>query len=183
MLVFQIILEFFKAGLFAIGGGLATIPFLYEMAYKYNWFTVQTLTMMIAVSESTPGPMGVNMATYVGTHLLGVGGGILATLSLVTPSVIIICLVARVLTKFKESKLVQSIFTGLRPATVALILAACSGIFINALFINGFTFDLNGLNWLNVVLYAILLGIYFWKKPHPILVILGSAVIGILLSV
>lgn len=182
MLIFQLMFEFFKAGLFAVGGGLATIPFLYEMSYKYQWFTIQELTTMIAISESTPGPMGVNMATYVGTHLLGLGGGILTTLSLVTPSVIIICIIARMLTKFRESKLVQAIFTGLRPATVALILAACSGIFVNTLFINGFTLSLTGINWFLVVLYGILLALYFWKKPHPVLVIVCTAILGIVLS-
>lgn len=182
MLIFQLMFEFFKAGLFAVGGGLATIPFLYEMSYKYQWFTIQELTTMIAISESTPGPMGVNMATYVGTHLLGLGGGILTTLSLVTPSVIIICIIARMLTKFRESKLVQAIFTGLRPATVALILAACSGIFVNTLFINGFTLSLTGINWFLVVLYGILLALYFWKKPHPVLVIVCTAILGVVLS-
>lgn len=182
MLIIQLMIEFFKAGLFAVGGGLATIPFLYEMSAKYNWFTVQTLTMMIAVSESTPGPMGVNMATYVGTHMLGVGGGLIATLSLVTPSVIVICIIAKMLTKFKESKLVQAMFLGLRPATVALILVACSGIFINTLFIEGFSLSVQGVRWIHVLLYAGLLGLYFWKKPHPVLVIISTAVLGVVLS-
>lgn len=182
MLIIQLVIEFFKAGLFAVGGGLATIPFLYEMSYKYGWFSIETLTTMIAVSESTPGPMGVNMATYVGTHLLGILGGILTTLSLVTPSIIVICIIAKMLTKFKESVLVQSIFTGLRPAVVALIMAACSGIFISTLFVDGFSLTLQGISWIHVILFVILLAIYFWKKPHPILVIVSTGILGVILN-
>ena len=83
----RLCIEFFKTGLFAVGGGLASIPFLKEMAVKYGWFTIEDLTTMIAVSESTPGPIGVNMATYVGFHMYGLAGGIAATLSLVAPSI------------------------------------------------------------------------------------------------
>lgn len=182
MLIIQLILEFFKAGLFAIGGGLATIPFLYEMSYKYGWFSIDTLTTMIAISESTPGPMGVNMATYVGTNLMGIGGGIITTLSLVAPSIIVICIIAKMLTKFRENKLIQSVFCGLRPAVVALIMAACSGIFISTLFVSGFTLSLKGINWVHVVIFAGLLLVYFWKKPHPILVIVTTGLLGVLLN-
>lgn len=89
--------EFFKTGLFAVGGGLATVPFLEEISTKYGWFSLSDLTTMIAVSESTPGPIGINMATYVGNHMFGVWGGVAATLSLVAPSIIIICIIARIL--------------------------------------------------------------------------------------
>lgn len=182
MLLLQLIIEFFKTGLFAIGGGLATIPFLYEMSYKYNWFSIETLTTMIAISESTPGAMGVNMATYVGTHLVGILGGIVTTLSLVAPSVIVICIIAKMLTKFKESKLVQALFYGLRPAVVALIAVACSSIFITTFFKDGFTFSFGGIEWMHVVVFAVLFGIYQLKKPHPILVIVATGLIGILLQ-
>ena len=113
--------EFFKTGLFALGGGLATIPFLTEMMNKYHWFTADMLTDMIAVSESTPGAIGINMATYTGYHINGVLGGIVATLGLVAPSIIVICIVAQFLKKFKDSELVKSVFYGIRPAVTALI--------------------------------------------------------------
>ena len=109
--------EFFKAGLFAIGGGMATVPFLQEMGDATGWFTSAELADMIAISESTPGPIGVNMATYVGNVTAGIPGGIIATLGLVTPSVIIILIVATVLKKFRDNKYVNSAFYGLRPAT------------------------------------------------------------------
>ena len=126
--------EFFKTGLFALGGGLATIPFLTEMMNKYHWFTADMLTDMIAVSESTPGAIGINMATYTGYHINGVLGGIIATLGLVAPSIIVICIVAQFLKKFKDSELVKSVFYGIRPAVTALIASAGITIFIAALF-------------------------------------------------
>ena len=94
-------IEFFKTGLFAVGGGLATIPFLQDMAIKYGWFDLTTLSTMIAVSESTPGPIGINMATYVGYITLGPVGGIISTIALVTPSIIVILIIANMLEKFK----------------------------------------------------------------------------------
>ena len=126
--------EFFKTGLFALGGGLATIPFLTEMMNKYHWFTADMLTDMIAVSESTPGAIGINMATYTGYHINGVMGGIVATLGLIAPSIIVICIVAQFLKKFKDSELVKSVFYGIRPAVTALIASAGITIFIAAYF-------------------------------------------------
>ena len=113
MIYLTLFLEFFKVGLFSVGGGLATIPFLSELATKYNWFDQKTLMDMIAVSQSTPGAIGVNMATFAGFKASGIFGGIIATLGLVTPSVIVIIIVAHFLNKFKESRTVESIFLSL----------------------------------------------------------------------
>ena len=133
MIFLRLFFEFFKTGLFSIGGGLATIPFLQDMGEATGWFTNQELTTMIAVSESTPGPMGVNMATYVGYHMgcntvLGPAGGILgaviATLGLVAPSIIVILIIARFLQKVRHSRTVEAAFQGLRPASTALIVVA-----------------------------------------------------------
>ena len=116
--------EFAKVGLFAIGGGLATLPFLYDMAETIGWFTAADVANMIAVSESTPGALGINMATYAGYITGGVAGGIVATLGLISPSILIILIIARMLDKFKDSPLVQKGLYGLRPASVALVAAA-----------------------------------------------------------
>ena len=117
-----LLIEFFKTGLFAVGGGLATVPFLFELIGKYHWFTSEMLANMIAVSEATPGAMGVNMATYVGYHVTdSMLGGILTTLALVAPSIIIICIIAHFLKKFKDSAIIQHGFYGLRPAVTAMI--------------------------------------------------------------
>ena len=124
MIYLQLIYEFFKTGLFAVGGGLATLPFLNEICQKYDWFTEQMLADMIAISESTPGPIGINMSTYAGYQAAGVLGSIVATCSLVAPSIIIIVLIARFLSKFNEHPLVKSAFSGLRPAVTGLIAAA-----------------------------------------------------------
>ena len=172
--------EFFKAGLFAVGGGLATLPFLRSMSVRYGWFSVQDLSTMIAVSESTPGPIGINMATYVGNQMFGFIGGLAATVSLVTPAIIVILIIARMLEKFKDSKAVKGIFEGLRPAVVGFIITAALSIYISALFnAEGGSF-LALFDWKAIILFVILLVFYKWKdKTHPIVIILIAAAAGI----
>ena len=133
MILLQLYWEFFKVGLFAVGGGLATLPFLQELSARTAWFSLQDLADMIAVSESTPGPIGVNMATYCGFTTAGILGSLCAVLGLVTPSVIIILIVALFLKRFRESKVVEHVFQGLRPASCALITAAGLGIVVLSL--------------------------------------------------
>ncbi len=178
--------EYFKTGLFAIGGGYATIPFLKEMSVKYGWFTLDELTTMLAVSESTPGPIGVNMATYVGYSMFGIPGAIAATLSLVAPSVIIICIIAGALERFKQLDAVQGIFSGLRPAVVGFILSAVISIFLVSLFHTAaFAAGGGGLaaffNWKAIILFAVLLAGYTLPKqtPHPVFLIIAAACAGI----
>ena len=124
MILLRLFLEFCRVGLFSVGCGLATIPFLTDLGERTGWFTSGQLADMIAISESTPGPMGVNMATYVGFATAGVPGGIIATLGLIFPSVVIILIIAGFLQKFRQSKAVDGVFYGLRAASVALITAA-----------------------------------------------------------
>lgn len=176
--MFLVMFEFFMTGLFAVGGGLATIPFLEEMSVKYGWFSMDMLSTMIAVSESTPGPIGVNMATYIGNVMGGPLMGVVTTLSLVAPSVIVILIVSRMLEKFQKSKLVQNLFYGLRPAVVALILSACVGIFSMTLL----KMETMTPNILNIVLFAILMFVYKKFKLNPIVLIVICAVLGIVLS-
>ncbi len=124
MLYLRLFYEFFKTGLFSVGGGLATLPFLYEMSGKTGWFTTADIADMIAVSESTPGPIGVNMSTYAGFTTGGVLGGVVASLGLAAPSVIIILIIAKFLHKFRNNRFVEGAFYGLRPASIAMITAA-----------------------------------------------------------
>ena len=124
MTILRLIVEFFKTGLFAVGGGLATLPFLYEMGEKTGWFTAQDVLNLLAVSESTPGPIGINMATYVGYTVGGVPGALIATLGEVTPSVIVILTIAAFLKNFRDNHYVDRAFYGLRPASTGLIGAA-----------------------------------------------------------
>ncbi|MEG0077099.1 chromate transporter [Anaerorhabdus sp.] len=177
-----LIIEFFKTGLFAIGGGLATIPFLQDMAVKYNWFTTEMLTTMIAISESTPGPMGINMATYVGYHMFGLPGAIATSLALVAPSIIVICIIANMLTKFKQNQTVQDVFYGLRPAVVSLIVVACIDIFLITLFNQKFDSLMNLFNIKSVVLFLALIAINKFKKLHPILIIVLCACTGVIFA-
>ena len=177
--------EYFKTGLFAVGGGYATIPFLKEMSVKYGWFTLNNITTMLAVSESTPGPIGVNMATFVGYKMFGIPGAIAATLSLVAPSVIVITIIASVLEKFRQLKVVQGIFSGLRPAVVGFILSAVTSIFLVSLF-NVPAYQETGelLSLFHVkaiILFAVLYAAYRIpkKSPHPIFLIAAAAAAGI----
>ena len=134
LVLFSLFYEFFKIGLFAIGGGLATMPFLYDMSEKTGWFTKSELTNMIAISESTPGPLGVNMATYVGFSTSGILGGIIATLGLITPAIIIIIIVSNFLNKFKDNPYVESVFRTMRPTSTGLIVGAGWGVFAITMF-------------------------------------------------
>ena len=124
MIYINLFREFFKTGLFAVGGGLATIPFLSAMTEKYDWFTPRQLADMIAVAESTPGPIGVNTATFAGFRAAGIPGAFVATFGLVLPSFLIILAIAGALHKYKSNPLVQNAFGGLRPASTGLIAAA-----------------------------------------------------------
>ena len=181
MIYLRLFWEFFKTGLFAVGGGMATLPFLYDISDRTGWFTHAQLADMVAVSESTPGPIGVNMATYVGFLTGGLGGAAVATLGLITPSIIVILIVFAFLEKFRDSRYVNSAFYGLRPASTAMILAALV-LVVKATFLpNG----LAALDWRLLVLAAVLLALTNavpqTKKLHPIVFILGSAAVGVVL--
>ena len=188
MLLLRLFWEFFKTGLFAVGGGMATLPFLYNISDSTGWFTHAQLADMIAVSESTPGPIGVNMATYVGFTTAGIPGAVIATVALVTPSVIIILLIARVLAAFRQNKYVDAAFYGLRPCSVGLIAAAGLMVVKIALFDfdlfyqTGRLLDVFNLKALilAVVLLILTRGVKQLKKLHPVIFILASAVVGIL---
>ena len=191
MLLLRLFYEFAKTGLFAVGGGQATIPFLTAMSDSTGWFTQAQLADMIAISESTPGPIGVNMATYVG-YVTGMNqhglpgailGAIIATLGLITPSIIIILIIASVLKKFRENKLVNNAFYGLRPASTGLIAAAGVSVAI-ATFMPDLVMSL--LNWKGLILGAALWVLTNLIKPtkklHPIVFIGLSALVGIVFS-
>ena len=190
MIYLQLFWEFFQTGLFAVGGGMATIPFLYDISDKTGWFTHQDLANMIAVGESTPGPIGVNMATYVG-YITGMGqggignailGAVTATLGLVLPSLIVILIVAAMLKRFKDSPLVQKVFYGLRPASTGLITAAGLSVAVSNLF-GSAPFSINYTGWiLAVILWLLTNKVKQTKKLHPIVFIDASALVGILFS-
>jgi len=182
----QLIIEFFKTGLFSVGGGLATLPFLYEMSDKTHWFSHGDIADMIAISESTPGAIGINMSTYAGYKTAGVLGGICATLGLALPSLIIILIIARFLDHFSDNKHVQNAFYGLRPASIAMITAALVNV-VKVALINLDAYAASG-NLLDIpkiipIIMAVIL--YFAMKKlkwHPIAFLGISAVVGIILK-
>ena len=203
LLFLRLFYEFFKTGLFAVGGGMATLPFLYDMGAKYpEWFRVagepsDVIANMIAVSESTPGPIGVNMATYIGFITGGSIGGtplallgaVVATLGLITPSIIVILIIASFLKSFRNNRYVDSAFYGLRPASTGLIAAAGLSVVVSNLFFSDALaqgLSLAVFNWkgwaLAAVLWILTNLVKQTKKLHPILFILASAAAGILWS-
>lgn len=185
MILLQLFYEFFKTGLFAIGGGLATLPFLSDMADRTGWFTRAQLADMLAVSESTPGPIGVNMATYVGFETAGFPGAVIATLGLVTPSIIVILIIAGFLKAFRTNRYVDAAFYGLRPASTAMVASAGIGVVLLAL-VDTSASGLAVLRWKELALAAVILVLTRWvpatKKLHPIVFIAASAVVGVVLQ-
>lgn len=176
--------EFFKTGLFAVGGGLATLPFLYNISETTGWITTEDIANMIAISESTPGPLGVNMATYVGFQTVGIFGGIITTLGLMTAPIVVILIVSKIMAKFRNSQTVNRVFYGLRPASTALIASAGLGvakITLLALERYGASGALPDL--LNIPCILLCAGIFLARKKlnwHPIAFIAIAAVAGIL---
>lgn len=186
MIYLQLFLEFLKIGLFTVGGGLASLPFLYELSDKYGWFTYADLTNMIAISESTPGPIGINAATYVGFHVAGVLGSVIATLATMVPAFFFVTFVASILDKFKQNRLVQNAFTGIRPAVTALITVAFWAVFsisvmnVDLFAATGRFSDL--INPTAAILFAVALFLILKFKKHPLWYILGGAVVGIFIA-
>ncbi len=189
MIYLKLYLEFLKIGLFAIGGGLATLPFIKQLGQKYGWISQKQILDMIAISESTPGPIGINAATFVGNTTAGVLGGLVSTLGVITPSVIIILIIAHYFTKFSEEPLVKFAFIGIRPAVTGLIAAVGFEVAKVSLFnIDEFKNISNFLstkislllNIKSVILLVIIM--VFIKKydKHPISYLVGSAIIGII---
>lgn len=182
--IILLIIEFFKIGLFSVGGGLATLPFLYDLAAKgYGWFSASQLADMLAISESTPGPMGVNMATYAGYHAAGIPGGIIATLSLAVPGIIIIIIIYKFLEKFSDNRYVKGVFYALHPAVGALITMACIEVYRSS-FLGGEAFikPLHFILFVIVFAAKMLVAKIYKKKIHPIAVIVICAAMGAVLS-
>ena len=171
MIYLLLFFEFFKIGLFAIGGGLVTVPFLFDLTEKYDWFSPSELADMIAVSESTPGPIGVNMATFAGFKAAGILGALTATFGLVLPSVVIIIMVAKLMQKYSCNIRVHTILEGIRPAVLALILFA--GLQIAQIALTGS---------IEILMFVALFAMMRQWKQSPILYLGLAAVLGIALK-
>lgn len=181
MIYLRLFYEFLKIGLFTVGGGLATLPFLQDLAERTHWFDVAFITDMIAISESTPGPIGINMATYVGYSVGNVLGGIVATLGEIIPSLIIVSLVSKFLTTFKNNKNIDNAFYGIRPTVTALITAAGLEVFniaiINMNLLSKGIFE--RIDLIKVLLFVTIFYLIRKFNKHPIVYIGISAFVGI----
>lgn len=182
--------EFLKVGAFTFGGGMATLPFLYDMSDRTGWFTYQQIADMLAVAESTPGPIGINMATFTGFSVAGIPGSLVATTAVIIPGMIIVLLVCRILDKFQSNRYVEAVFYALRPTSVGLI-AAAGAIVVSITLINISAYTESGLIYELFEFKAIALALLIWilsrflkctKKLHPIFFISSSAILGILLK-
>lgn len=190
MMLLRLFFEFFKIGLFSVGGGMATLPFLYDMADETGWCTYSQIADMLAVSESTPGPIGINMATYVGYTISGIPGALAATIGIIVPGILLVIIVTSVLSKFRGNAYVEGAFYGLRPASTALITSA--GILVAQItFLNLGLFKETGaivdLFNIKAVIFAVILlvltrGMKQTKNLHPAVFIAISAVVGIVFS-
>ncbi|MBR1601047.1 MAG: chromate transporter [Alphaproteobacteria bacterium] len=164
--------EFFQIGLFAVGGGLVTVPFLFDLSEKYAWFTSQELTDMIAISQSTPGPVGINMATFAGYKTASIGGALVATLSEVLPSMIVVYFIAEILNKWRENIYVNKVLEAIRPAVLALILFAGWNIA-----------KITIIDYKSAIILFILLIAMRLYKTSAIFYIIISAIIGVALKI
>ena len=170
MIYIQLFLEFFHIGLFSFGGGYATLPFLYHIADTYKWYTPQQLSDMIAVSSITPGPVGVNVATFAGFSTAGILGSIIATTSVILPSYILVIVISKLLEKFKTNKKVQAAIYGLKPAGCGLLAAVGVNIFMD------------NVNAIGLLLFAILLYMAIKQKHDPLFYLGVSAIVGLVVG-
>ena len=171
--------EFFKIGLFAVGGGLATLPFLLRMADTYDWLTREMVGNFLAIGQSIPGPIGTNLAAQVGFQYAGAPGAIFAVLGLITPAIILISLIARVVHSFKENKIVASVFSGVRPAAAGLLGAAGLATLQLALYNANFNVWHEILRYRECFIFVMLFVMIYKLKGHPVIYIAVGAVAGL----
>ena len=184
MIYFLLFYEFFKIGLFSIGGGYATIPFLYHISEIYNWYSAKELVDMLAVSSITPGPVGINVATFAGYKTTGIFGSLLATSALIIPSFLIVILISKLLNKFKENFYVQSILYSIKPAGCALIASVGYRLFNEYILRDTNSFDINNLSaFIDIKALILLIGLFIMSikiKKDPLVYLAVAAICGIL---
>lgn len=180
MVYLKLFWSFFQIGLFSFGGGMAAMPLIQnQIVAIHGWMTLTEFTDLITISEMTPGPIAINSATFVGTQIAGLGGALVSTLGCILPSCIIVSLVAWLYGKYNELAVIKGILAGLRPTVVALILSAGLSILMLSFWgTAGFTLDIASTDFIAVTLFAAGLFLLRKIKLNPILIILGSGVIG-----
>ena len=182
----SLFLTFLKIGLFTIGGGYAMIPLIQDEVLSHGWLTQQQLVDFIAVSESTPGPFAINIATFVGMETYGILGALATTLGVIAPSLVIILLIAKFFLSFRENRFVKAALSGLRPTVIGLIISAAFSVGLSTFFTMQIdfakldSFFANGIDYRAILLFAVLLAFSRWKKLSPILIILSAGGLGII---
>ncbi|MDR1249727.1 MAG: chromate transporter [Treponema sp.] len=182
MNLFTLFAQFFKIGLFSVGGGYATLPFLYEMANKEEWLSAEKIGDMLAMAQSLPGAIGVNLSAYTGFQCAGIPGGLIAALGLVSPSIILVIVIARILSAFKESAFVSSLFSGFRPAGAGLLSAAALGALSISLLNSAAETWTGMLRWRECLLFAAIFLLIRLLKLHPIVYIALTGIAGVALG-
>lgn len=181
-IMFLLLIQFFKVGMFAVGGGLATIPFLYELGKTYNWFNVNDLAQMLAISNIVPGPVGTNLAAIIGFKAFGILGSLIAVLGIMIPSLIFVIVISKILKEFESNKYVQSIFYILKPTSCAMIVAIGTKLLFNIIVKHTSVLNKNSIDWFATILFLFLIILSQKNKNHSPLFYLGlSAFVGILL--
>jgi chromate transporter len=180
MILLKLFWSFFQVGLFSFGGGFASIPLIQsQMVDKQGWLSLSEFTDLITIAQMTPGPIAINSATFVGTIVAGLPGAIVATIGSITPSVIIVSILALIYAKYKNLSVVQGVLSGLRPAVVALIASAGLSIMILAFWgEQGFSTDIGSINFISIGLFAAGFAVLRKWKPSPIVVMLGTGLAG-----
>jgi chromate transporter len=183
MKLLYLFITFFRIGLFAVGGGLATLPFLFDLADKSGiWLSREMIGNMLAVAQSTPGAVGVNLSSYTGLRYAGIGGAYMAALGLIAPSIIIIVIVARTLRAFKENAVVKSFLAGFKPAATALISVAGLGAISLSLWNSAARSWPDFIRWKETLVFLVFFLLIFKFKKHPIVYIIGAGIAGVVLK-
>ena len=180
MTILQLFWSFFQVGLFSIGGGLAAMPLIQNQVVNlHHWLSLTEFSDLITIAEMTPGPIAINSATFVGIRIAGIPGAIITTIGCILPSCVIVSFLAWLYFKYKNLTVIQGVLSGLRPAVVALI--ASAGLSMLTLAVwgeHGFSLDVSSINFIAVALFATAVFVLRKWKPNPILVMLGSGVVG-----
>lgn len=180
MILIELFLLFAKVGLFTVGGGYAMIPLFTQEVTERGWLTLEGIVDIIAISEMTPGPFAVNSATFIGIQQAGIIGAAFSTIGVVAPSFIIVILVAKYFTKVKDHPIVQGLLSGLRPAVIGLIASSTIMIAKNAFIQEASESFLAAINFRSIIIFALALMAIIKYKLHPVLMIMISAVLGII---
>lgn len=179
----KLLFEFSKIGLFAIGGGYATIPFLYHLSVFYNWFSSKDLTQFLAFANIIPGPVGFNLASLVGFKVSGIIGALMAAIGIIIPSLVFVLIISKLLKEFEGNKYVKSIFYMLKPTSCAMIAGIGLKLIKDIILTNAQNISVYSIDWKALILFISLFAISLKKEHSPLFYIGVSALVGVLFHI